>query len=317
MLALLIGALCSVFVVYARDDLAAELKAAQAALAARDYDQAYPQYLHFAKEKNNALAQFTVAMFHQLGWGRPVDRAEACRWHEKAVKGAIPASTHFLAECFEHGIGRPPDPARAAVWYEKAAGLGHYVSLCALAELYTAGKGVTKDPRKGIALCQQAALKGSMSASLRLGKLLLAGDETIRDYEAAHAWFESAAHVSPEAQYYLGIMHRDGLGHPKAPIEARTWFERAASQGYVPAYFPTAELYFKSSPDFQKQRPSADDLAKAYMWLSATAKRSTDQEEQKNIQVMLEQVLAIMPPTWVATLDERVATHLAEHPASP
>ena len=87
--------------VSARSDLAAELKDAQAALSAREYDKAYPQYLHFA-EKDNALAQFTVGMFHRLGWGSlPVDPAAACRWFEKSAAGHIPTATHYLAECFE------------------------------------------------------------------------------------------------------------------------------------------------------------------------------------------------------------------------
>ena len=302
---------------HAATDLARELKDAQAALAAGDYDKAYPQYLYFAEKKNNPLAQFTVGLFHQLGWGRPVDRVAACAWHERAAQRDIPAATHFLAECFEQGIGRPADPAQAAVWYERAAGLGHFMSLCSLAELYMTGRGVPKDPKKGLALCRRAAEQGAMPAREQVGRYLLQGDESIRDLEAAHTWLEAAAATSPEAQYYLGVMHRDGLGHPKAPDEARHWFEKAASQGYVPAYFQTARLYLTISPDFKIKRPSADHLAKAYMWLSATAKRSKDADELKQTRALLDQVLAIMPKTWVPTLDKRVAAHLAEHAPSP
>jgi len=303
--------------VHAATDHARELKDAQAALAAGDYDKAYPQYLRFAGEKNNPLAQFTVAMFHQLGWGRPVDEVTACAWHERAAQSDIPTAAHFFAECFAQGIGRPVDPAQAAVWYQRAAGLGHFMSLCSLAELYMSGQGVPKDPQKGLALCQQAAERGATPARTQVGRYLLQGDESIRDLEAAHAWFEAAAATSPEAQYYLGLMHRDGLGHPKDVNEARNWFERAASQGYVPAYFQTARLYLTISPDFKIERPSADHLAKAYMWLSATAKRSRNPEELEQTHALLDQVLAIMPETWVPTLDQRVAAHLAEHPAAP
>jgi TPR repeat protein len=302
---------------HAAADLARELKEAQAALAAGDYDKAYPQYLHFAEKKNNPLAQFTLGMFHRLGWGRPVDRAAACAWYERAAEGKIPTAAHFLGECFEQGIGRPADPARAAVWYERAAGLGHYMSLCSLAGLYMSGRGVPKDAKKGLALCRQAAERGAVPARVRVGRYLLEGEESIRDPEAAHAWFEAAAATSPEAQYYLGLMHRDGLGHAKAPDEARSWFERAASRGYVPAYFQTARLYLAISPDLKIGRPSEDHLAKAYMWLSATAKRSRNADELKQTGALLDQVLAIMPKTWVPTLDERVAAHLAEHPAAP
>ena len=303
--------------VYAGTDSAAELKDAQAALSAGDYKEAYPQYLRFANE-DNALAQFTVGMFHQLGWGnRSVDPVAACQWFEKSAAGDIPTASHYLAECFERGIGRPANPAKAARWYQQAAGLGHYQSLCSLAELYMKGEGVAKDPQKGLELCKQAAEKGAVLARLQVGRYLLQGDRSIRDPQAAHDWFELASAASAEAQYYLGIMHRDGIGHEATPDEARVWFERAASTGYVPAYFHTARLYFEASPDYQSQPPGADDLARAYMWLSATAQRSQDPVELQQTQEMLKQVLAIMPASWVATLDKRVVAHLSEHPAAP
>jgi len=314
-LMLLIGAAAQLSPAYARTDLASELKDAQAELAVGDYHKAYPQFLHFA-EQGNALAQFTVAMFHRLGWGNlPVDPVAACSWFEKSAAGDIPTATHYLAGCFEQGIGRPANPAQAAVWYQRAADLGHYLSLCSLAELYMKGEGVTRNPQKGLELCEQAAEQGAVPARVQVGRYLLQGDDSIRDLPAAHAWFELAAAVSPEAQYYLGIMHRDGLGHGRTPDEARLWFERAASVGYVPAYFPTARLYYGDSPDYQSQRPSADDLAKTYLWLSATSQRSRDPVELEQSRAMLEQVLAIMPPSWVPTLDERVAAHFAEYPA--
>lgn len=298
----------------ARTDLAAELKDAQAALAAGDYDAAYSQYLHFATEKNNPLAQFTVAMFHQSGWGSVAeDRVKACGWHQKAASSDIPASAHFYAECVEQGIGEPADPKQAAEWYERAAGLGHYQSWCSLGNLYIRGKGVAKDPQKGLALCKQAVDKGAVPARMQVGLYLLEGDDSIRDVEAAHEWFQSIGYM-PEAKYRLGLMHRDGIGHEPSLDEARLWFERAASEGYVPAYFPTAKLYFEASPDLQKQPLTADFLAKTYMWLSATVKVSPQAEEVEQAHAMLEQVLAIMPDSWEPTLDERVTAHLAEHP---
>lgn len=309
-MAFFIVVVASVSTAQARTDLAAELKAAQEALSAGKYDAAYPLYLSFAQQ-GNSLAQFTVGMFHELGWGSlTIDPATACDWFEKSAEGNIPTATHFLAQCFATGIGRPRDPATAALWYERAAGLGHYMSLCSLAELYMRGEGVAKDPEKGLALCRQAAEQGALPARVQVGRYLLEGDDGIRDLQAAHDWFESAADVSPEAMYYLGRIHREGLGTAPMPEEARAWFELAASRGYVPAYFQTARLYFEISPDIQTQRLSPDDLAKTYLWLSATALSSQDPTELEQTRLMLDQVFAIMPPTWVPTLDERVAAHL-------
>lgn len=313
-LSLFVGSMVSISA-HARDDVS-ELAQAQQTLADGKYDDAYPQYLRIAKEKDNPLAQFTVAMFHQLGWGEiQEDRSIACRWHEKAAAGSIPVSSHFLAECFEQGIGRPTDLAQAAHWYKKAAELGHHMSLCSLADLYMSGTGVDKAPKKALDLCLQAVEKGAIPAEVKVGRYLIEGDESIRDPEAAYTWFLRAADKSVEAQYYLGMMYRDGIGQSKGLEKALTWFELAASQGYVPAYFPTAELYFNVAPDYAAQRPTADVLAKTYMWLSATVKRSKEQNQIEKSRLMLEQVHSIMPNTWVPDLDERVTAHLNENPA--
>jgi TPR repeat protein len=302
----------------AKSNVAAELKNAQALLAKGEYGKAFVEYRRFAEEQNNPLAQFSLGLFFQNGWGRPVDPAAACRWFEKAGKGDIPAAAHFFAECLAKGVGRTADPAGAAGWYEKAAALGHHISLCSLAELYMTGIGVPRDPAKGLALCSQAADKKVISAQTRTGLFLLKGDKSIQNFEQAFKWFSMAAQGnSPEAQYYLGVMYHDGIGSAKDPKLARYWFEMAASQGYISAYYPTGELYYTAPVDPQTGKLSAHDLAKAYLWLSAAAKRSKDPEELKQTKDLLEKVLAVMPETWIRTLDEKVNAHLSAHPVQP
>ncbi|MFQ5766235.1 MAG: tetratricopeptide repeat protein [Rhodospirillales bacterium] len=297
-------------------DIATELEEAQAALSAGEYDKAFREYRRFAEEKGNPLAQFTLGLFFQLGWGRPVNPVAACQWHEKAAAGGIPAAQHFLADCLVEGIHRPADAATAALWYERAAQNGHTVSLCSLAALYIAGRGIPKEPAKGLALCRQAAEAGFVRAQVLMGRFLVEGDPEVRDPGAALAWFEAAARQgSAEAQYRLGLMLRDGLGGPKDPATARIRFETAASQGHVPAYFPTGALYFEAPPDPETNRQRAQDVAKAYLWLSAAAKRSKDPDELDRTAEMLAKLRRIMPETWLPTLDEKVARHLAEHPA--
>lgn len=304
--------------VQARTDLAAELKEAQKTLAAGDYEKAYAEYIKIAREKNNPLAQFTIGLFYQSGWGRAVNSVEACRWYEKAAAGSIPAAQHFLGDCLMEGIHRTPDPAMAAAWYGKAAALGYHLSLCSLAELYMTGNGVRKDFKKALELCRQAAERASVPAQVRMGRFLLEGDESIRDFEKAFHWFELAAQKnSAQAQYYLAVILRDGLGRPRAPEAARYWFEMAASQGYTPAYFPTAQLYYNAPVDPQTGKPPAHNLAKAYLWVSAATKRTTDSKELSQAADMLEKIRTIMPKTWEPKLDEKVAEHLAKYSDSP
>jgi hypothetical protein len=58
----------------------------------------------------------------------------------------------------------------------------------------------------------------------------------VGDHAGAYSeWLPLAEAGEAKAQYSLGIMHQKGLGRPKDPEGAASWFDRAARQGYVPA----------------------------------------------------------------------------------
>lgn len=115
LLALLLSAWCACSPTLAPAvDLAAALQPAQAALAAGEYETAFREYHRIAEETHNPLAQFTVALFFQLGWGRPRDPVMACQWHEKAAASSIPLAEHSLGDCLLRGVHRAPDPVQAA-----------------------------------------------------------------------------------------------------------------------------------------------------------------------------------------------------------
>lgn len=296
----------------AKQNLSADLRKAQKALAAGDYEEAFAEYVKLAEDQNNPLAQFTVGMFYRMGWGRPAEPAKAYRWFEKAALGGIPVAQHFLGDYLVAGVHCEADPAKAAVWYEKAIASGYLLSLCSLAELYMAGTGVKKNPTKAIALCRKAAEKALIPAQVRLGRFFLDGDKSIRDYAKAYLWFEMAAQKnSPEAQYYFGVIYRDGRGRPKALKVARYWFESAASRKYGPAYLPTGELYFQAPVDPNTGKLSAHDLAKAYLWLSAATRQAKDPKDQKRVNELLGKVNRIMPVSWKPELDAKVNAHFS------
>ena len=209
-------------------------------------------------------------------------------------------------------------PSRDVPASEAADSGAMNMSLCSLAELYMTGAGVPRDPAKGLSLCREAADKKAIPAQTRMGLFLLEGDKSIRDLDQAFEWFSLAAQGnSAEAQYYLGIMLRDGMGRPKAPEDALIWFERAASLGYGPAYFPTGEIYFNSPKDPQTGKLSAHDLAKSYLWVSAAVRQTKGPEERKSATNMLEKILKTMPETWTATLNPKVDAHFATYPVQP
>ncbi|SFD94628.1 hypothetical protein SAMN05428977_100335 [Nitrosomonas sp. Nm166] len=298
---------------YAQADSSQIMKDAQAALASGDYDKAFTGYHAAAGNDHNALAQFSLGLFYQNGWGRAVDQATACEWFEKAAQGGIPAAQHLTGACLEEGAHRAPDLAQAAIWYQKAAQAGHLHSYCHLGNLYMTGNGVSKDPGKALALCHPAAQQGSIPAQIWLGKFYLQGDPSVQDMRQAYRWFEIAAQKqAPEAFYYLGIILHKGLVEGHTPEKTRQMFEQAAGRKFVPAYFQAGKHFYHAEPDPQTNQLSAEHLAKAYLWLSAAIQRSRNPEEIRTAKEMLQQILVVMPETWLAELDQKVAQHLQE-----
>ena len=65
------------------------------------------------------------------------------------------------------------------------------------------------------------AAGGSVSAQLAPGNMYASGKGAWQDYDEALRWFRKAAEQgSPEGQYNLGLMYRQGLGVQKNEREA-------------------------------------------------------------------------------------------------
>lgn len=288
-----------------------ELAQAQHWLAEGKYPQSFEVFQYHAQEKQDHLAQFTLALFYQQGWGIEKDQALACHWHGEAAKGGIPAASHFFAQCLQEGTHQSVDYEAAIHWYQEAANLGHIISFCAIAELAMQGKGIEKNPYKALEYCERAAATGSIPAQLQMGQFYLDGDQSIRDPQKAAIWFGYAAEQgSLEAYYRLGIINQDLVGDTS---RALYWFETAASEGYIPAYFPTARIYFSAPVSDKTGMPEAENLAKSYLWLSATRLQSQQENELQATTQMLEKVLQIMPVNWKADLDQTVLEHLKKY----
>jgi len=299
-----------------KTDYSAEVKKAQLALTNLDYDTAYNEYLTVAENSQNPLAQFSIALFHKLGWGRSVDKSKACNWFTKAANGNIPAAQHYYADCVRHGISQKANPALAAKWYEQASQNGHIISLCSLAELYIDGLGVARDTQRGLALCQQAANTGLAQAMLRLAKFHLSNNPKLYNERKAKSYLEQAAQrKNSQAQYLLGKLYRHGGKHiQRNYYKARQWMEMSAALGFIPAYYQTGLLYVNAPLDATTKALPATDLAKAYLWLSATVERSQDNEELANANELLTKIATIMPATWHKNLNEKLKDHLQRFP---
>lgn len=288
-----------------------DIKAAQIALGVKDYKTAYKLYLN--KSDTNPLAQFSLGMFHQNGWGRKPDKVAACNWFEKAAYSHVPAAEHFWGDCLAQGIGRTVDILAAISWYRKAASHGHMISQCSIADYYIQGKGVARDVGKGIKLCSQVAQTNSPPAMLKLARYYAKGEYIPQDLANARYWYQQAAELhAAEAQYQLGVMLSQGEGGKPDLHAALFWLETAASEGYAPAYLPTAILYANEPVQATTGALAPEHLAKVYLWTSAAKVRGSPEQivEAKKIEA---QVLSVMPDEWRINLDKQVAEHLAKY----
>ncbi|THF63627.1 sel1 repeat family protein [Pseudothauera nasutitermitis] len=297
-------------------DWIADLAPAEAALASRDYLQAYALYQTQA-DRDNPLAQFSLGLFHHNGWGMNADPAAACAWFEKAARHGIPAAQHYWGDCLAQGIGRPADIPTALTWYDKAASLGHLISWCSVADHYIQGRGVERDVPRGIELCTRVARARSPVAMLQLAHYYREGLHLPQNLALARQWYqEAAAFQVAEAQYWLGLMLAQGLGGPQDSGEALRWLEEAAGAGHAPAYLPTAILYANQPLQEKTGALAPEHLARTYLWTRAARGHSTDPNDLAEIGRIEDLLAQIVPPTWRPTLDRQVDEHLRQFSAT-
>jgi len=297
-------------------DLSAELAAADALLQAGDYDRAFAEYSRFAAD--NPLAQFNLGLIEYYGWGRAVDRVAACHHFEEAGAGEIPMAQQLLADCYRLGVHAPASFAVAEQWYRRAAENGLPTANYWWGRMLIDGTAGNRDLREGIRRCELAAGAGAVEAQLYLARNYLGGDLFGPDRQRALYWYEQAARANnAEALYQLGMLMREGLREGVGRGDIVHALESAAEQGYQAAYLPTAEMYYSAPPDPDTNMPTAENLAKSYLWLQATLKTTDSPEERSRAEHMLKSVLGIMPPTWLPDLDQTVDAHFEKFDELP
>lgn len=291
------------------DDLQGELKSANKALADKRYSLAFTEYKRHAER--NALAQFSLGLIEQNGWGRSPDAIAACKWFGRAAHNGIPTAQQFFGNCLAQGVGNPVDGPAAIQWYKAAADQGLASAACDTGKLLIAGKVVPQDVAQGLALCTGAAQAESTPAMMSLAAMYSEGGIVAQDLTLARFWYTEAAERRVlEAQFRLGQMLSEGLGGDADLAKARFWLEHAAAEGYAPAYLPTAVLYANAPLDPNTGALSPADLAKIYMWNSAAKAITQDPSQLAEISRIEALTLKVMPPQWKPDLDQRVAAHL-------
>ena len=102
------------------------------------------------------------------------------------------------------------------------------------------------------------AEQGSASAQYYLGVMHQNGLGVPQDHKEAVKWYQLAAEQGDaSAQYNLGLMHHNGKGLPQDSKEAVKWWELAAEQGVARAQFNLGLMYVNGTGVLQDYKVAA------------------------------------------------------------
>jgi TPR repeat protein len=112
-----------------------ELESAMTAYEHGQYDIAFEQFTHLAKQ-NNAEAQYNLAFMYFGGEGIAQDDTKAAYWFEQAAKLAHAQAQDKLAYLYLHGRGITSDKIQAYAWYRIAGENGIFLAKSISNKLY-------------------------------------------------------------------------------------------------------------------------------------------------------------------------------------
>ncbi|MBZ9612376.1 tetratricopeptide repeat protein [Rheinheimera maricola] len=296
----------------------APLQAAETLLQAADYAAARPAYEAQAQQ-GNGLAQFTLGLFYQLGWGVSVSPGQSCHWFKLAAENQIPAAQEQLGYCYLNDHFASAEQSLALGWFEQAYQAGIISAGCAMGKLLVEGSYVAANPPKGMQLCQQAAISGATAAQLQLAKWLLNGVVLPQNASQAMYWFDLAANNnSAEAAYYLAQFYDTGTVVDQDATRALAWYDTAAKAGFTEAYLSAAALYFAQYQAEVQQGPvdaastsASALLAQAFSWAyAASTALSPQHSNYSDAMALLKQISLLTPASWQETLRIKTLQHL-------
>lgn len=95
--------------------------------------------------RNDALAQFNLAVMLVEGHGTAARRDEGIAWWRQAATNGLARAQDALAQLHERGEHVPKSMSEATAWYRKAAEQGWRDAQVSLATQYFLGRGAARD----------------------------------------------------------------------------------------------------------------------------------------------------------------------------
>ena len=218
-------------------------------------DTAAQTYASYSIEeiKRGALAgdpemQRRLAREYIAGQRIEKNEGEALVWLTRAGNSGDADSQYLLGNMYEYARGTSKDMTEAIRWYRKAAMQGVVSAQFNLGDSYLRGIGAQKDHTEAMKWFRMAADQKDPDAMVRMGEAYLTGKGLPMNYVEAASYLRAISYTPEKsnlqsmAQYYLGIMYRDGLYYDPDDVKASGWFKQSAQGGYPDGMYAYAEM---------------------------------------------------------------------------
>ena len=216
------------------------------------YDEAATMYRLCSESDECALKLFQLIYEDKI---RPESTNELYQLANPLAQKGNPKAQFYLGELYRRGVGGvSQDYRETIVWLRKSADQKYADALKALDKLCASGDEMAAEGNYGeAATMYRLCLENDESYQLKLFKLIYdKKTEPLNPNELYQLINPLAQKGNPEAQYYLGLMYRTGLGVSFASDEeAFKWLQLSASQDFADANVEVEKMRQKANRNVQ------------------------------------------------------------------
>lgn len=226
-------------------------------------------------------AQLALGLLHGAGLGVAQNNAKAAHWFTLAAHQGSAHAQYNLALVLLAGIGAERNEQEGVRWLRAAAEKRLPQAQSDLGALHFFGRHREIGFAEALSWLRAAAARGHPLAQLNLaGAYLTGGPASWRGFEAAPLvrppgpaeslgrkderaalrWFQAAADQGVVVAYFnIGLTHERGLGIDRNLLAAMKWYAKSAEADFAPAFINLARLY-ESGDAIMRDRAAALQL---------------------------------------------------------
>lgn len=192
-----------------------------------DYANAKKAYEQAAL-KQDAVAEYDLALILEKGKGNPQNLSKAAEWYDRSAQQGFSPAMAQLANMYFTGSGREKNREQALYWYKKAAEQGNDMALYELGLLSE----TAIQSADALIYYKNAANKGNEKAILALARMYDYGFGVNRNVETANKFYKTLAERNNGyAQYQLARQQRAENDWGRLPPEGMKWLTTASQNG--------------------------------------------------------------------------------------